>query len=198
MNKFATLAVFISVCLAVGSCNYGGQHGGPGYGHHRSISSYGQRGDGSAAAASSAAAAGGNDQRPVEIVAGPRYGGSEQLRPILLDSGYQGGHNEYGRGHGNIGHLVGGGSYGGHIAGGNHGGNYGGHQRGYGRPRWSVQPAGATLLYPGQNSYRRYASPPEYTKVVLPVRAAPPVAKLYLPENNYGSHGGYHNEGPKY
>ncbi|XP_023169350.2 chorion protein S19 [Drosophila hydei] len=203
MNKFATLAVFFCAYLAVGSCNYGGSN----YGGHRSISNYAQRSEGGAAAASSAAAVGGNDQRPVEIIAGPRYGGSEQLRPILIDSGYgHGGHSGYGhgRGHGNIGHIghiggldglggIGGlGGYGGLIG----GGNYGGHQRSYNnRPRYSVQPAGATLLYPGRNNYRRIVSPVEYSKVVLPVRAAPPVAKLYLPENNYGSYG---NEGLKY
>jgi len=65
-------------------------------------------------------------------------------------------------------------------------------------PRWSVQPAGATLLYPGQNHYRSYASAPEYTKVVLPIRAAAPVAKLYVPENHYASHGNYHQQAPRY
>ncbi|KAH8370605.1 hypothetical protein KR093_004356, partial [Drosophila rubida] len=175
-----SLAIFVCA-LALGSCN-GGYGSGPSYGGHghRQISSYGQReNNGGSAAAAAAAAA------PVEIVAGgPRYGGSEHLRPILLDSGYNGGHS--------IGHR------GGYESNRHHGNSGYGQQRGYGRPRWSVQPAGATLLYPGQNHYRSYASPPEYTKVILPIRAAAPVAKLYVPENNYGSHGGYQNEGPRY
>ncbi|KAH8405958.1 hypothetical protein KR215_000824, partial [Drosophila sulfurigaster] len=187
-----TLAIFVCA-LALGSCNpgYGSgpSYGGHGHGH-REISSYGQRENNNGAAAAAAAASGGNE-RPVEIVAGgPRYGGSEHLRPILLDSGYNGGHSGYGQ---SIGQR------GGYEGGNRHHGNSGyGQQRGYGRPRWSVQPAGATLLYPGQNHYRSYASPPEYTKVLLPIRAAAPVAKLYVPENNYGSHGGYQNEGPRY
>ncbi|KAL7733319.1 hypothetical protein ACLKA6_004815 [Drosophila palustris] len=170
MNKFATLAVFVCT-LALASCN--GGYGAPGYGHGlRQVSSYGQRQNNGAAAASAAAAA-----APVEIVAGPRYGGSEHLRPILLDSGYNG-HSH--SGYGQVLQAV-------NYEGKRHHVNQGyGQQRGYGRPRWSVQPAGATLLYPGQNNYRSYASAPEYTKVVLPIRAAAPVAKLYVPENHYG------------
>lgn len=190
-----TLAVFICAYLAVGSCSYGS---GPSYGGLRKISNYAHRSEGGgAAAASSAAAAGGNDG-PVEIIAGPRYGGSEQLRPILIDSGYgHGGIVGHGRGHGKIGHIGGLGLGGlGGLGGlaGLGGWSSGHHQRGYNQPRYSVEPAGATLLYPGRNHYRRIVSPVEYSKVVLPVRAAPPVAKLWLPENNYGSY----NEGLKY
>lgn len=215
-----TLAIFLCATLALGSCSgsYGGGHhgGSGGYGQgHRELSSYGQRSSGGGAAAASAAAA-----APVEIIAGgPRYGGSEHLRPILLDSGYGNSGSQYGQEHGhghghsnNNGNIYGAQqqhSYGGHQQqsyGGHHQQNYGAaqqsygnQQRGYGgRPRWSVQPAGATVLYPGQNSYRKYASAPEYTKVLLPVRAAPPVAKLYIPENNYGNQGGYQAEQSSY
>ncbi|KAH8246729.1 hypothetical protein KR038_011790 [Drosophila bunnanda] len=156
-----TLAVLFCACI-VGSCyaNYGG------YGQERSSGSSG------AASAASSAASSGNEgrgheryERPVEIIAGGPRGGyghnHEILRPINIGS--------YGHGHGRRGPSYGGNSY----------------NRGYG-PRWTVQPAGATLLYPGQNNYRAYVSPPEYSKVVLPVRAAEPVAKLYVPEHGYG------------
>ncbi|XP_022212805.2 chorion protein S19 [Drosophila obscura] len=168
MNTFATLAVLFCACL-IGSCHgiYGGGGGHGGYG--RQQGGYGQSSNGGAASAASSAAAAGN-QRPVEIIAGgPRGGyGQEILRPIQL--GY-GGQSQRGPQHG---------SY--------------GRRGGYG-PRWTVQPAGATLLYPGQNNYRAYVSPPEYTKVVLPIRPAEPVAKLYIPENHYGSQQGYGNQG---
>ncbi|KAH8364019.1 hypothetical protein KR084_001605, partial [Drosophila pseudotakahashii] len=173
---FQTFAVIFCACI-VGSCyaNYGGQEGyGPRGG------SYGQ--EGSAASAASSAAAAGNEgqqryERPVEIIAGgPRGGyGPEILRPIQIS----------------------GGGYGGERRGYNHGGNY--RRGGYG-PRWTVQPAGATLLYPGQNNYRAYVSPPEYSKVVLPIRAGAPVAKLFVPENQYGQqygqqYGGHRSSG---
>ncbi|KAH8307107.1 hypothetical protein KR044_005022, partial [Drosophila immigrans] len=194
-----SLAIFVCA-LALGSCN-GGYGSGPSYGGHghgghghREISSYGQRDNNGGAAAAAAAAA-----APVEIVAGgPRYGGSEHLRPILLDSGYNGGNSGYGQSIGHRGGYESNNRHQGNSGYGQHGSSGYGQQRGYGRPRWSVQPAGATLLYPGQNHYRSYASPPEYTKVLLPIRAAAPVAKLYVPENNYGSQGGYQNEGPRY
>ncbi|XP_041673614.1 chorion protein S19 [Drosophila eugracilis] len=160
MNKFTTLAVIFCACI-VGSCyaNYGGpQSYGP--------RSYGQ--DSSAASAASSAAAAGNEgqqryERPVEIIAGgPRGGyGPEILRPIQISGGYGGERRGYGNG-----------------------GNY--RRGGYG-PRWTVQPAGATLLYPGQNNYKAYVSPPEYSKVILPIRPAAPVAKLFIPENQYGN-----------
>ncbi|EDW73292.1 uncharacterized protein Dwil_GK16735 [Drosophila willistoni] len=193
MNKFATLAVFICAYLAVGSC-YGGGHGGYGGPIGGPIGGYGGNDGGAASAASSsAAAAGGNEQRPVEIIAGgPRggygggYGGNhhghhEILRPIRLEGGYGGER---------LGHGYGGERQGPH-------GGYGQRHGGYGRPRWTVQPAGATLLYPGQNNYRAYVSPPEYSKVILPIRPAAPVAKLFVPENNYNN-AGYGVEGPKY
>ncbi|KAH8360539.1 hypothetical protein KR200_008606 [Drosophila serrata] len=156
-----TLAVLFCACI-VGSCyaNYGG-YGHGGYGQERSSAS------GGAASAASSAASSGNEgrnyERPVEIIAGGHRGGygQEILRPINIGS--------YGHGHGRRGPSYGGNNY----------------NRGYG-PRWTVQPAGATLLYPGQNNYRAYVSPPEYSKVVLPVRAAEPVAKLYVPEHGYG------------
>lgn len=139
--------------------NYGGYNGHVGYGQERSSGSAG-----AASAASSAASANEGRQRyerPVEIIAGgPRYSHNHEiLRPIQV------------------------GSYGPARRGPSYGGNN--YNRGYG-PRWTVQPAGATLLYPGQNNYRAYVSPPEYSKVVLPVRAAEPVAKLYVPEHGYG------------
>ncbi|XP_039487503.1 chorion protein S19 [Drosophila santomea] len=159
MNKFATLAVIFCACI-VGSCyaNYGGQQS---YGPR----SYGQ--DGSAASAASSAAAAGSEgqqryERPVEIIAGG-YRGSyapEILRPVQVSGGYGGERRGY------------------------NGGNY--RRAGYG-PRWTVQPAGATLLYPGQNNYKAYVSPPEYSKVILPIRPAAPVAKLFVPENQYGN-----------
>ncbi|XP_041564128.1 chorion protein S19 [Drosophila elegans] len=82
-------------------------------------------------------------------------------------------------------------------------GGYGGiqHSAGYKpHPRWSVQPAGATLLYPGQNNYRAYVSPPEYSKVQLPIRPAAPVAKLYIPEQQYAGsqYGGSQYSGSQY
>ncbi|KAH8379049.1 hypothetical protein KR009_002821, partial [Drosophila setifemur] len=181
-----TLAILLCACL-VGTChgNYGG-YGGQRSGH----GGYGQENSGSAASAASSAAAAGNErqgryERPVEIIAaGPRggYGQSHEiLRPIHLGGGYGGARRGpvYSGGH-------------------NAGNNY--HRGGYG-PRWSVQPAGATLLYPGQNNYRAYVSPPEYSKVLLPVRPAAPVAKLFVPENEYGrqyggNQGGYRVEGP--
>ncbi|XP_017840374.1 chorion protein S19 [Drosophila busckii] len=177
MNKFATFALVLCACLAIGNAHaYGSRNGYSSYGN-RGNSGYGQQGDGSAAAAS-AAAAGGNNNRNVD------YSSAEPLRPILLNGGYQSGHGHGYNAH-QISHRP---SYGSQRS----YGGYGASQRGYGgRPRWSVQPAGATLLYPGQNHYRAYVSPVEYSKVVLPIRAAAPVAKLYVPENNYGSQGGY-------
>ncbi|SPP77375.1 chorion protein S19 [Drosophila guanche] len=170
MNTFATLAVLFCACL-IGNCH--GGYGGGGHGGYVQQGSYGQRSNGGAASAASSAAAAGN-QRPVEIIAGgPRGGyghGQEILRPIQL--GY-GGHSQRVPQHG---------SY--------------GRRSGYG-PRWTVQPAGATLLYPGQNNYRAYVSPPEYTKVVLPIRPAEPVAKLYIPENRYGSQQNYGSYAPQ-
>ncbi|KAI8040553.1 chorion protein S19 [Drosophila gunungcola] len=82
-------------------------------------------------------------------------------------------------------------------------GGYGGiqHHGGYKpHPRWTVQPAGATLLYPGQNNYRAYVSPPEYSKVLLPIRPAAPVAKLYIPEQQYSGsqYGGSQYGGSQY
>ncbi|KAH8322293.1 hypothetical protein KR059_010668, partial [Drosophila kikkawai] len=156
-----TLAVLFCACI-VGSCyaNYGGR---PGYGH----GGYGQeRSSGSGGAASAASSAASSNEgrgyeryeRPVEIIAGGHRGGYGQNHEILRPI--------------NIG------SYG-------HGRRGPSYNRGYG-PRWTVQPAGATLLYPGQNNYRAYVSPPEYSKVILPVRAAEPVAKLYVPEHGYG------------
>ncbi|XP_043064062.1 chorion protein S19 [Drosophila ficusphila] len=121
------------------------------------------RQDGSAASAASSAAAAENQgqpryERPVEIIAGgPRYG-PEILRPIQISGGYGGERRPA----------------------------YGPRRPAYG-PRWTVQPAGATLLYPGQNNYRAYVSPPEYSKVILPIRPAAPVAKLFIPENQYAS-----------
>ncbi|KAH8319374.1 hypothetical protein KR067_005834, partial [Drosophila pandora] len=184
-----TLAILLCACL-VGTChgNYGG-YGGHGHGGH---GGYGQESsNGAASAASSSAAASGNEgrrgyERPVEIIAGgPRggYGQSHEiLRPIHLGGGYGGER----RG------PIQSGGYGGHGHG--HNNNY--NRGGYG-PRWTVQPAGATLLYPGQNNYRAYVSPPEYSKVILPIRPAAPVAKLFVPENEYGQQGGYRHEAPR-
>ncbi|KAH8301230.1 hypothetical protein KR018_008804 [Drosophila ironensis] len=201
-----TLAILLCACL-VGTChgNYGG------YGGHGGHGGYGQEGSsGAASAASSSAAASGNEERrgyerPVEIIAGGHRGGygqeHEVLRPIHLGGGY-GGHGGRG-GSGGFGGHGGAGGFGGHGGSGGRRGGYGNNYNrgGYG-PRWTVQPAGATLLYPGQNHYRAYVSPPEYSKVVLPIRAAAPVAKLFVPEheygNQYGGHqGGYRQEGPR-
>ncbi|XP_030372821.1 chorion protein S19 [Scaptodrosophila lebanonensis] len=216
MNKFATIAILVCAYLAVGSCSgYGGGYGGRS--SHGSII-YGNGKNSQAASAASSAASNGNQhQRPVEILAGPRagygqghgsnYGGGytgELLRPINLGGGYGSSHGGN-RGYGGPQIAVGpipviagsrggyGVSHGGYgrpqIAHGGHKGGYGGARAGYG-PRWSVQPAGATLLNPGQNNYKAYVSPPEYSKVVLPVVPAAPVAKIWLPENNYGSNYG--------
>nr|XP_016933564.1 chorion protein S19 [Drosophila suzukii] len=161
MNKFATFAVIFCACI-VGSCyaNYGGQQS------YVPRSSYGQDSP-AVSVASSVSAAGSQGQqrgyeRPVEIIAGPRASyAPEILRPVQISGGYGGERRAYGNG-----------------------GNY--RRAGYG-PRWTVQPAGATLLYPGQNNYKAYVSPPEYSKVILPIRPAAPVAKLFIPENQYGN-----------
>lgn len=78
---------------------------------------------------------------------------------------------------------------------------YASHKHGHAAPKYSVQPAYATELYPGQHNYQTYHSAPTYSQVALPVVPSAPVAKLYVPPqhsysgSSYGSpaasYGGY-------
>lgn len=48
-------------------------------------------------------------------------------------------------------------------------------------PKYTVQPAYATELYPGQQNYKAYNSPATYSQIALPIAPSAPVAKLYVP-----------------
>lgn len=55
-------------------------------------------------------------------------------------------------------------------------------------PKYTVQPAYAAELYPGQQQYKAYNSPAIYSQVALPIAPSAPVAKLYVPSDaSYGN-----------
>lgn len=65
---------------------------------------------------------------------------------------------------------------------------YAANKHAHAAPKYSVQQAYATELYPGQHNYQTYHSAPTYSQVALPIVPSAPVAKLYVPpQHSYGA-----------